>query len=207
MKSRKFVVIFAIMMFVLTAWCMYSWQKTRAEKNKLQREIQLLENKVSLLQNETNRLYVEPEQKKGLIEERPSAFNEVRRLRNALEYVLKETLRKTHQDSLLFYMDKLKDPNFTSTYGDGYIWYIAAEELGKMGKPAIPLLLKKLDTKDNFERNQALYALMLASQHENVKSFTGGEYVENYEFPPPEKDASVRKAWQSWYKKYKNNWE
>ena len=206
MNRHKFIIIITIMMIVLATWSMYSWQKTKTERNKLQKEIQLLENKVSFLQNEINQLYAKPEQKKGLVEEQPSALNEVRRLRKALEYVLKETLHKTDQDPLMLYLDKLKDPNFTSTYGDGYIWYIAAEELGKMGKPAIPFLIKKLDTKDNFERNQALYALMLAAQHENVKSFTDGEYVKNYEFPPPEKDASVIKAWQSWYKKYKSNW-
>jgi septal ring factor EnvC (AmiA/AmiB activator) len=182
-------------MVILVVWSIYVWQKTKEEKNNLHKEIQQLETKVTFLQNELDQL-----------QEQPSARNEIRRLRKALEYVLKETLDKTDQDPLMFYLDKLKDTNFISTYGDNYTWYIAAEELGKMGKPAIPFLIKKLDTKDNFERNQALYALMLAAQHENVKSFTGGEYVKNYEFPSPGKDVSVIKAWQSWYEKYKSNW-
>ena len=44
-----------------------------------------------------------------------------------------------------------------------------------VGKPAIPGLIEKLETDDDYERALALYALLLASQHENVKEFTNGE--------------------------------
>jgi septal ring factor EnvC (AmiA/AmiB activator) len=206
MNRRAFIIVITIILIVLLASIIYIWQKSKIDKNRLQKELQQLETKITLLQNEINQSSTTKEQKNELVEEQPSTHSEIRRLRNALEYVLKETLRKTAQDPLEFYLEKLKDPDFISTYGDDYTWYIATEELGKMGKPAIPFLIKKLDTKDNFERKQALYALMLAAQHENVKSFTGGEYVKNDEFPSPEKDTSIIKAWRSWYEKYKNNW-
>lgn len=122
---------------------------------------------------------------------------------------LENNTQQLQKELMFIYLDKLKDPNYTSTYGDGYTWYIAAEELGNIGKHVIPYLIEKLNTKDDYERTQTLYALRLAAQHENVKFFTGGEYVKDNSlaFPPPERHPDLVKAWKSWYEKYKDNWE
>lgn len=103
------------------------------------------------------------------------------------------------------YLDKLKDKNFTDTYGDGYTWYTAAEELGVIGKPAVPGLIKKLDTTDDYERALTLYALLLATQHEDVNAFTNGEYINvNLDFNSDNHPAMVEEA-KKWWDKYKNN--
>ncbi|NQT30445.1 MAG: hypothetical protein HQ596_07720 [Candidatus Saganbacteria bacterium] len=131
------------------------------------------------------------------------------KIKKDYRYIAKDVLKRSGKESIAFYLGKLADPNYVSTYGHGYKWFIAAEELGQIGKLAIPGLIKKLDTKNDYERTQAIYALRLAAQHNNVKAFTGGEYVKitSLAFPPPEKHRAVVGAWKSWYEKYKSNWE
>ncbi len=68
---------------------------------------------------------------------------------------------------MLYYIFKLKDKDYTRPYGheeEPYTWHIAAEELGQIGKPAIPYLIKNLQTNDAYEKGVTLYALLLASQ-------------------------------------------
>lgn len=112
--------------------------------------------------------------------------------------------------NVLFYIHKLKDEDFTSIYGvgeDTKIWYTAAEELGQIGKPAIPFLIKNLDTKNDYERALTLYALLLSSQHQNLKEITNGEYIKvNLDFNPKTHEEYIKIA-KSWWEKYKNNWE
>lgn len=104
-----------------------------------------------------------------------------------------------------FYMDRLKDKTYTAVYGDGYTWYTAAEELGKIGKAAIPKLMDRLGTQDDYERALVLYALLLASQHENVKGFANGEYIDvNLDFDPSNHKELVERA-KAWWEKYKSH--
>lgn len=104
-----------------------------------------------------------------------------------------------------YYIDKLKDKSYTDTYGEGYTWYTAAEELGKIGKPAIPYLIEKLKTTDDYERSLALYALLLATQHENVKAFAGNDYINvNLDFNAGNHPPMVKVA-NDWWEKYKDN--
>lgn len=111
----------------------------------------------------------------------------------------------TVEEKVEFYLDKLKDKEFIGTYGDGYTWYTAAEELGMIGKPAIPGLIEKLKTQDDYERALALYALLLASQQDNVKQFTNGEYIEvNLDFNKDNHPDMIDKAW-AWWEKFKEN--
>ncbi|MFQ6066055.1 MAG: hypothetical protein ACE5K3_02105 [bacterium] len=182
------IIISAVVAGLLAGGGVYYWQRSLAE-NKKEQALKKARNEVA--------------------QEFTLMRNEINVLRTKLDYVLKETLQRTVQDPLSFYLDKLKDRNFTSTYGEGYTWYIAAEELGKMGKLAIPYLIEKLNTKDDYERTQALYALLLASQCGNVTSFTGGEYVREsaQAFPPSEEHPRLVKAWKAWYEKYQSNWQ
>jgi bla regulator protein BlaR1 len=127
--------------------------------------------------------------------------NQIKTLEDANELEMK----KREQKNVEMYLDKLKDKTFTDTYGDGYTWYTAAEELGMIGKTAIPGLIAKLDTEDDYERALVLYALLLATQHESVKFFTLGEYIDvNLDFNPDSHPAMVEKA-KAWWEKYKDH--
>jgi hypothetical protein len=103
-------------------------------------------------------------------------------------------------------MSKLKDPTYTKTYGHGYTWYTAAEELGKVGKPAIPHLMARLDTTDDFERSLALYALQLASQDPVVKEATAGQYMKVSAWEPKDHPKNVRIA-RHWWEQWKHLWQ
>lgn len=124
-----------------------------------------------------------------------------------LTYVLKETRKGIGVNPINFHLSKLKDQKYTGTYGHGYTWYYASENLGGIGKEAIPELIEILDTENDFERTQALYALRLASQDPKVTSFTNGEFVEGVglAFPGPEKHPEIVKEWKAWFKKYENH--
>ena len=71
-------------------------------------------------------------------------------------------------EEIEFYIDKLPDRDFTETYGHGYTWHTAAEELGMIGKLAIPHLIKQLSSDDEYVVMLSLYALQLASQDSAV---------------------------------------
>jgi len=87
----------------------------------------------------------------------------------------------TEARTIDYYISKLPDRQFVKTYGDGENpkpWYTAAEELGQIGKPAIPALIERLETPDPYELKLALYALMLASQDPELLAETGDNYLE-----------------------------
>lgn len=112
--------------------------------------------------------------------------------------------RHTQLETLLvdYYIDQLKDPTYTSVYNDDYTYYIAAESLGQIGKPAIPKLIEKLSTEDDYERALALYALLLASQADNVKVFAGDDYIQtSLDFDSRNHSALIDVA-EAWWEKY-----
>ena len=101
-----------------------------------------------------------------------------------------------------YYMDQLEDPTYTSVYNNDYTYYIAAESLGQIGKPAIPKLIQKLSTEDDYERSLALYALLLASQADNVKIFAGNDYIQtSLDFDSRNHPALIERA-TAWWEKY-----
>lgn len=101
-----------------------------------------------------------------------------------------------------YYIDKLKDTTYCSIYNENYIYYTAAENLGIIGKPAIPKLIEKLSTTDDYERTLALYALLLASQADNVKAFSGNDYIHtSLDFDSRNHSAQVKIA-MDWWEKY-----
>lgn len=116
-------------------------------------------------------------------------------------------IQTTDMESFLvdYYIDKLSDPTYTSIYNEDNIYYTAAENLGHIGKAAIPKLIQKLDTSDDYERALALYALLLASQSDNVKEFAGNDYINvNLDFDARNHPAKVSIALE-WWEKYKSN--
>lgn len=103
-----------------------------------------------------------------------------------------------------YYIDKLKDPTYVDIYDLEHPWYIAAESLGAIGKPAIPSLINRLNTSDDYERALTLYALLLASQADNVTSFTDGEYIHTkLDFDARNHPAQIQIA-MDWWEKYKS---
>jgi hypothetical protein len=108
------------------------------------------------------------------------------------------------QKKIRFNLDKLKDRSYTKTYGEGKPWYTAAEALGEIGKPAIPHLIKKLDSKDPYELKLALYALLLASQDSRVTSLTNGEYVNLVSSLDEKDNAKNKEIALHWWNKYKS---
>ena len=104
-----------------------------------------------------------------------------------------------------YYMDKLKDPTYVILHPNDSTYYIAAENLGLIGKPAIPALIERLNTKDDYERALALYALLLASQSEQVQAFCGNDYIHtNLDFDARNHPQQVNAALE-WWEKYKDN--
>ncbi len=114
---------------------------------------------------------------------------------------------QTVEERVAYNIEKLKDKAYIGTYGDGYTWYTAAEELGMIGKPAIPALIQKLDTKDDYERTLVFYALLLATQHDNVKEFTKGEYINTSLDFNVKTHPEMKKQALAWWEKYKSNWK
>lgn len=103
-----------------------------------------------------------------------------------------------------YYMDRLKDPSYCSTYNEDYTYYTAAENLGLIGKPAIPKLIDRLSTTDDYERSLALYALLLASQADNVKVFADNDYIHtSLDFDSRNHPEQVKTA-MAWWEKYKS---
>ncbi|MGJ7458623.1 hypothetical protein ACR80S_06980 [Halomonas sp. MA07-2] len=85
------------------------------------------------------------------------------------------------EDEVHYYISRLTDRRFVDTYGGAEHprpWYIAAERLGQIGETAIPLLVARLDTTDEYELMLVLYALMLASQAPALMATIGGDYIE-----------------------------
>lgn len=103
-----------------------------------------------------------------------------------------------------YYVEKLHDPTFVSINAEEHTYYTAAECLGELGKPAIPVLIERLDTTDDYERALVLYALGLASQADNVKTFCGNDYIPvNLDFDARNHPEAVTTA-KLWWNKYKS---
>lgn len=127
---------------------------------------------------------------------------------NALEKRLSdlEAENQTLQGLLIsYYIEKLPDPTYVSLYNVEYTYYTAAESLGQIGKPAIPALIERLSTEDDYERALVLYALLLASQADNVKVFCGDDYINtSLDFDARNHPDQVKIA-LDWWEKYKSN--
>ncbi|SMP68580.1 hypothetical protein [Anoxynatronum buryatiense] len=144
-----------------------------------------------------NHYQIESEKEKQLLET-------VVRLEEEIDYLNKRQIKEAE---VLYLIEKLKDSGFTRSYGDGHTWYIAAEELGMIGKPAIPYLIENIETQDDYERALTFYALLLASQHENVKEFAGRDYIITYLDFDVERHEEMKKVAYQWWKKHRHNWD
>lgn len=109
------------------------------------------------------------------------------------------------QEEISFYIDQLPDRDFVEVYGDDEnpkTWYTAAEKLGEIGAPAIPALVQRLGTADEYELMLVVYALMLASQDAQVMAITEGDYLQLDTVLTSETNTENRQRAQRWCAQY-----
>ena len=105
-----------------------------------------------------------------------------------------------------YYVEKLSDKTYIRTYNNDYTFYIAAEALGELGKPAIPILMSTLKySNDSYETALIFYSLLLASQSPDVSVFTNGNYIHTYLDFDPATHCKKKRVAEKWWSTYKNN--
>ncbi|MDX5377172.1 MAG: hypothetical protein LPK08_06580 [Halomonas sp.] len=116
----------------------------------------------------------------------------------------------SEEDEVHYYISRLADRGFIDVYGGGEhprVWYIAAERLGQIGEPAIPLLVALLDTRDEYELMLALYALQLATQDPRSMARTGGDYVRLTTTLDASANAENREIARQWWARHGHYWQ
>lgn len=116
----------------------------------------------------------------------------------------------SEQDTLIYNLDRLADQDYTQTYGDGEndkIWYSAAEALGAIGKPAIPHLVERLQSDDDYEVMLTLYALQLATQDPDLTAETDGNYISLPSVLNPRANQHNKAIALSWWNEYRHLWD
>ena len=115
------------------------------------------------------------------------------------------TIQKASEgDELEFYLSKLKDTSYYETYNHNYKWYTACEELGKIGKEAIPPLIEQLQTARTYEKSTIFYSLLLASQNKNCKELIGNDFVKVGMSADPAKQEIYLAVVDQWWNKHKD---
>lgn len=109
------------------------------------------------------------------------------------------------EEEAAYYVSRLADRRFVSSYGDGdnpKTWYIAAERLGEIGLPALPLLFAQLDTQNAYERMLVLYALQLATQDPLLMARTRGDYIQLETVLDPAGNAENTRIARQWWQRH-----
>ncbi len=109
------------------------------------------------------------------------------------------------EEEASYYVSRLSDRRFVSSYGDRdnpRPWYIAAEKLGEIGLPAVPLLFARLNTSDEYEQMLVLYALQLATQDPQLMVRTSGDYVQLGVVLDPAHNAENVVTAQQWWQQH-----
>lgn len=116
----------------------------------------------------------------------------------------------TEADEAHYYLSRLADRRFVDVYGGEEhprVWYIAAERLGQIGEPAIPLLFGLIDSQDPYELMLVLYALQLATQDPRVLAQTGGDYVRLGAVLDESANEENRDIALAWWQRHGWHWE
>ena len=109
------------------------------------------------------------------------------------------------EEEAAYYVSRLADRSFVSQYGgpdNPRPWYIAAERLGEIGAPAVPLLLARLNTQDAYELMLVLYALHLATQDPLITFQTRGESVQLPGVLDERMNADNRRLVEEWQQRH-----
>ncbi|RCV91264.1 hypothetical protein [Billgrantia montanilacus] len=116
----------------------------------------------------------------------------------------------TEEDEVHYFISRLADRRFIDTYGGDEhprVWYIAAERLGQIGKPAVPLLFSLIDSTDPYELMLVLYALQLATQDPALLVETGGDYVQLGSVLAESANLENRQIALAWWQRHGWRWE
>lgn len=114
------------------------------------------------------------------------------------------------EDKAHYYASRLADRGFVDVYGGEEhprVWYIAAEQLGQLGKPAVPVLYALIDTQDEYELMLVLYALQLATQDARLMAETNGEYVQLTTSLDPTANTVNREIALRWWEQHGWQWQ
>lgn len=116
----------------------------------------------------------------------------------------------SEMDEAHYYIGRLADRNFIDVYGGEEhprVWYIAAERLGQIGEPAVPMLFALIDTRDTYELMLVLYALQLATQDPQLMAKTGGDYVRLDQVLSEQANAANRTIAMAWWERHGWRWQ
>ncbi|MCE8025154.1 hypothetical protein [Billgrantia aerodenitrificans] len=116
----------------------------------------------------------------------------------------------SQDDEIHYYISRLADRRFIDVYGGEEhprVWYIAAERLGQIGEPAVPMLYALIDTRNQYELMLVLYALQLATQDPQLMAQTGGDYVRLSETLSESANADNREIAQAWWERHGWRWQ
>nr|WP_267135317.1 hypothetical protein [Halomonas dongshanensis] len=111
------------------------------------------------------------------------------------------------EEEAAYYVSRLADRRFVARYGNPaqpQVRYIAAERLGAIGAPAVPLLFARLTTQDDYEKMLVLYALQLATQDPVLMAQTGSDYVRLEPALDPAANASNQAIAQAWWGRHQH---
>jgi hypothetical protein len=113
-------------------------------------------------------------------------------------------------DEAHYYISRLADRSFVDVYGGEEhprVWYIAAERLGQIGEPAVPLLFALIESDDAYELMLLLYALQLATQDPQLMAQTEGDYVRLTETLNESANDENRAIAQEWWERHGWRWQ
>ena len=116
----------------------------------------------------------------------------------------------SEEDKVHYYASRLADRRFVDVYGGEEhprVWYIAAEQLGQIGQPAVPVLYSLIDTRDEYELMLVLYALQLATQDARLMAETGGAYVQLTTSLEPTANSANRDIALRWWEEHGWRWQ
>ena len=116
----------------------------------------------------------------------------------------------SEEDKVHYYASRLADRGFVDVYGGEEhprVWYIAAEQLGQIGSPAVPVLYALIDSRDEYELMLVLYALQLATQDARLMAETGGEYVQLTTSLEPAANTVNRDIALRWWEEHGWRWQ
>lgn len=116
----------------------------------------------------------------------------------------------SQDDEIHYYISRLADRRFIDVYGGEEhprVWYIAAEQLGQIGEPAVPMLYALIDTDNQYELMLVLYALQLATQDPQLMTQTDGDYVRLSETLSESANAENRELALAWWERHGWRWQ
>ncbi|MFG6667581.1 hypothetical protein ACGK9R_10770 [Halomonas sp. HNIBRBA4712] len=110
-------------------------------------------------------------------------------------------LATSPEERAAYYLSRLADPRFIAPGANG-VHYVAAEQLGTIGLPAVPLLLTRLDTQNEYELMLTLYALELASRDPLLMARTGSDPIMLNDTLNPQTNSQNVAAVREWQQRH-----